>query len=391
MQDRPVQVLSPEARPRRRPRHRLAALLLAGALGPALAAHGEGAGARAREPAVPASRPDQLAVQVNDDRLTLAVAKVPQVYLYGPIDAGAPQRFEALVREGKIPQGADIYLNSSGGDVRAGLALGRLFRAGSMATHLGVPRRSRLALGPKIASCLDACAYAYAGGLFRWAATGSDRFGVQPLENLAGQSAAAPQLAAEIHAYLRELVAYPLAVALLTPPARGAAAATITPDQMRDTWLANNGRLPTTASYNLLAGAPMLTLSQTTREGEHRLTLLCKPDGLTLTASNALGALRARQMAVRANLSYLEIDQQRLLPQEARAATSAAGQSLVIERSLPRSELPRLLAAHSVGAWLADRGGAVRYGFTLWLDGVRAPLGSFAGACGQPAVPKRNP
>jgi hypothetical protein len=356
----------------------LPALLLAAALGPALPAHGAGARTSAREPQ---ANPSQLAVQINDDRLTLAVAKVPQVYLYGPIDTGSPQRFEALVRGGKIPQGADIYLNAGGGDVRAGMALGRLFRAGAMSVHLGVPRRSRLSYGPRIATCLDACAYAYAGGLFRWAATGNDRFGVQPLENLPGQSAPAAQLAAEIHAYLRELVGYPLAVALLTPPSRGAAAVTLTPDQMRDTWLANNGRLPTTASYSLQGGAPYLTLSQTTREGEHRITLLCKPDGIALTASNALGALRARQMAIRASVSYLELDQQRLLLQSARADASAAGQSLVIARTVSRGELPRLLAAHSLGAWLADRGGAVRYGFTLWLDGVRPQLGSFGSAC----------
>ena len=121
-----------------------------------------------------------MAIQVNDDRMTVSFAGAPQVYLYGAIDAGAPQRFEALVKSGKIPAGSDVYLNASQGDLAAGLALGRLFRAGDMTTHLGTPRKGRRSgyQGSKAAVCTGACAYAYLGGLFRWAPTGSDRIGL---------------------------------------------------------------------------------------------------------------------------------------------------------------------------------------------------------------------
>ena len=116
------------------------ALLLAACIAPVLNAHAKGLESRNRE----ASRETgagQLSIQVNDDRLTLAAAKVPQIYLYGVIDAGAPQRFEALMRSRKIPAGSDIYLDSLEGNRSAGIALGRLFRSNSMVTHLGTPRR----------------------------------------------------------------------------------------------------------------------------------------------------------------------------------------------------------------------------------------------------------
>ncbi|MCT6962810.1 hypothetical protein M1742_25060, partial [Salmonella enterica subsp. enterica serovar Typhimurium] len=77
--------------------------------------------------AAPAANGGQLAVQVNDDRITLSVAKVPQVYLYGTIDADAAQRVGAMIQSRKIPPNSDIYLNSPGGDLAAGMALGRLF------------------------------------------------------------------------------------------------------------------------------------------------------------------------------------------------------------------------------------------------------------------------
>jgi hypothetical protein len=142
----------------------------------------------------------QLSIQLNNDRMTLAITKVPQVYLYGVIDADAPQRFEAMVQQGKIPVGSDIYLDASDGDLHAGMALGRLFRKSAMVTHLGTPRRSRLAAKvSKAATCVGACSYAYFGGLYRWAPTGSDRIGLPSYHAMAAQTSE------EVAAYLKEM------------------------------------------------------------------------------------------------------------------------------------------------------------------------------------------
>ena len=358
--------------------HRLRLALLA-CVGLASAAIAHGAAPDNR-----ADAPGLLAIQVNADKLTLAVAKVPQIYLYGNIDAGAADRFEALVRSGKVPAGSDVYLNSPGGDLHAGMALGRIFRAQSIATHLGVPRKPSRSTTPtsKVAVCMDACTLAYMGGLFRWSPTGNDRFGALPLRT---QQGAAAQPADDVDAYLKELN--------LTAEAQygrkiQADPGVLTGDEMINSGLANNGRLAPTVSYHMMGNAPLLTLGQSARDGQYRITLLCKPDGLTVTAYYMVGVERAHKLVARANRSYFEINNQQTLPGD-RDAFSATSESVMISRPVPLSQMAQFLSARSVGAWLADRGGAVRYGFTIYLESVRNRLQSYSEACAQ--VGKNSP
>src|SRR5690242_13560019 len=102
----------------------------------------------------------RLNIHVLNDRLTLAVARHPQVYLYGRIDADAPRRFEKLMKSGRIAPGSDVYLDAREGEADAGMALGRLIRQGGMATHLSAPRKTFPHAGAsRTAECVDACAY----------------------------------------------------------------------------------------------------------------------------------------------------------------------------------------------------------------------------------------
>ncbi|PMQ04878.1 hypothetical protein DyAD56_12655 [Dyella sp. AD56] len=316
---------------------------------------------------------NQLAVQVNDDRMTLSVAKVPQVYLYGLIDADAAQRVGAMIQSRKIPPNSDIYLNSPGGDLAAGIALGRLFRAGNMTTHLGSPRRTATQpVFPKSSQCVDACAYAYAGGLFRWAPTGSDRFGAQPV---AGNASATMTTA-----YLKDMGVDPQVFG----SAPSGEVTWLDADQMRKDGLANNGRLLPTAVYGPANGGTSLTLTQQARDGEHRLILQCRPDGLSITANYAIGADRARQMVARATHSYFEIND-KPAADDNHANISTVGSSVVFTQSIPLTQLNQLPSAYLMAAWLADRGGNVRYGFWMEMDPVRNELRNFSNGCQQMA------
>ncbi|AIF46617.1 hypothetical protein HY57_04725 [Dyella japonica A8] len=342
-------------------------MLLGGAA--TMQAHAQGASRGAAQ----GTSGSQLAVQVNDDRITLSVAKVPQVYLYGPIDADAAQRVGALIQSRKIPPNSDIYLNSPGGDLAAGIALGRLFRAGNMTTHLGSPRRTATQpIFPKSSQCVDACAYAYAGGLFRWAPTGSDRFGAQPV---AGNASAATATA-----YLKDMGVDPQVFG----NASSSEVTWLDAEQMRKDGLANNGRLTPTAVYGPANGGTSLTLTQLARDGEHRLILQCHPDGLSITANYAIGADRARQMVARATHSYFEIND-KPAAEDNHANISTVGSSVVFTQSIPLAQLSQLPSAYLMAAWLADRGGSVRYGFWMEMDPVRNELRSFSSGCQQMA------
>ncbi|GGA20221.1 hypothetical protein [Dyella nitratireducens] len=319
----------------------------------------------------------QLNIQVNDDRMTLSMARVPQIYLYGPIDADAPQRFESLMRSGRIKQGSDVYLNSPGGSVDAGIALGRLFRQGSIVTHLGVPRLPKqTSTFNRSAMCEGACAYAYLGGLYRWAVSGSDRIGFPTYRD--------QQTPAEVTTYLKDMG---IDLATLTTTASGTAPAGSAPDptlwpngdEMIAKGLANNGRQNLIATYKYLQDQPYLELKQQDRNGEHKITFMCKPGGAELTTYNTIGAVRARGIVTREQHSYFEINQQETLPQE-RGGVSVVDESVVMQRIYPLNQLQQLASAKAMGAWVRDRAG-IRYGFAFEVTGVKKILNDFYDAC----------
>lgn len=316
---------------------------------------------------------NQLAIQVNDDRMTLAITKVPQVYLYGAIDVDAPARFEALMKSGRVRPGTDIYLNSSSGDINAGLALGRLFRSGSMSTHLGTPRPPRHATNfNRTAICEGACAYAYLGGVYRWAPAGSDRIGFPTYS--------AQQTPQNVAAYLKEMDIDASVLTATSPSTSPDPVMRPTSDQMLANGLANNGRQNLVATYKLSSGAPYLELKQIDRNGEHRITLLCKQGGAELTTYDTIGDMRARQILARTARSYFEINQQETLAQDQGA--TLLDQSIVIQRTYPLADLSRIASAQAMGAWVGDRRGLFRYGFAFEVGGVRKVLTDFYTACG---------
>jgi hypothetical protein len=327
--------------------------------------------------------PQRMAIQVNDDRMTVTMAGAPQIYLYGVIDADAPQRFEALVKSGKIPAGSDVYLNSSQGELAAGMALGRLFRAGSMTTHLGTPRRKGRGgyRGIKAAVCSGACVYAYFGGLYRWAPTGGDRIGL--IRHSAAGVAPIKSARGEADAYL-ESMGINLGALPPTQPSSTETPTWLTADQMTVAGLANNGRLPLKTKSWLLPPAPFLELHQDDRDGSHRLVLQCKPGSLTLTAHDLVGATRARQIVAHETRSYFEINRQEVLAAPRGAARVVDG-AVVITRSYPPAELGRLLSSTSIGAWVGGRRSAFRYGATFMLYPARHAIKDFYNACWRAA------
>ena len=367
---------------RRRLRGRLTAgaVLLAACLVGASSASALGAGDRAARGSR-AQSADQLSIQITDDKMTLAVTDVPQVYLHGVIDADAAQRFSAFMKSGKIPKGSDVYLNSSSGDVGAGIALGRLFRQGLMVTHLGIPRRKG---EPNISTCVGACTYAYFGGLYRWAPTGRDRIGIASYAAAASPAKSAGQATLEPDAVAAYLTDMGISIsALKLPPGSSSDGVTwLTADQMTSLGLANNGRLALSATYKPSAGAPYLVLDQVDRHGERRLTIECKPGVVTLTAINRVGADRAKQIVSRGSRSYFEINRQETLTQaQQQNGALVASESVTMTRTYPPARLQYIIYAQSVGAWVGDRNSAFRSGFTFDLEPVRKTLKDYYTAC----------
>lgn len=327
--------------------------------------------------AVPA-KVERLNIHVLNDRLTLAVARHPQVYLYGRIDADAPKRFSKLMQSGRIAPGSDVYLSAREGDVAAGMALGRLIRQGGMATHLGAPRKSfPRATASRTALCVDSCAYAFFGGLYRWAPSGSDRLGLTvPLSPAA-------------NAYLKDMQIDPGDLTL-APGAPAGPVLWLTAERLEMTGATNNGRLPPVAHYDITSATPTLDLRQLDRKGEHRLTVTCRPGQTLVVAYERVGALRARQIVARGARSYFALNGRPILASQ--DGVSAEGDMLLIRRNYPPSDLVDLLFAGSIGAWVDGRSAAFRDGFELHPWGAYKQLKVFYHACWRaaPWPPRAN-
>src|SRR5262249_55089656 len=117
------------------------------------------------------------------------------VYLDGQIDAGAPTRLsEALDGvEGKIA----VWLNSAGGNVFAGMQLGRIIRQHGAWTHI-INYRTLLP-----GECYSACALAFLGGVYRFSDNAA-RYGVHPASTT-GERDLGKDFSAAIGSYIREM------------------------------------------------------------------------------------------------------------------------------------------------------------------------------------------
>ena len=87
------------------------------------------------------------------------------ILLDGYIDALASNRLGALVAQQGITE-ADVYFNSPGGSLIAGMAIGRLLRQRGYDTHVGKRTTDVHELVGGV--CYSACPFAYAGGVRRY-------------------------------------------------------------------------------------------------------------------------------------------------------------------------------------------------------------------------------
>ncbi|TAM13827.1 MAG: hypothetical protein EPN68_18620, partial [Rhodanobacter sp.] len=256
-----------------------------------------------------------LTVHLRSDRMTLRMAKAPQLYLAGTIDAGAVAQVQQLLQSGRLSPGTDVYLDSSNGDVASGMALGKLFRNARFNTHLGAWRSgSWRASGSSAlpATCLDACAYAYLGGVYRWSPSGADRIGLHenllPDRTTTAPGTPPPQ---QLRDYMASMGVRPVYFAQVSQLVMNGIAWWNT-EKMAPWLVANNGRLPPTASYRKAPGAPVLTLTQEVRGNRSLMVLQCVSGKFSLTARYVQSDSSAERLAPRTMYAYFEVGKQAL-------------------------------------------------------------------------------
>jgi hypothetical protein len=349
------------------------------------------AAAQANQKAEAAPKDPPLSITVDDSALTLMILRVPTVYVSGVIDHGSPERFEALMRAGKVPVGAIIYLNSPGGDLAAGLELGRLFRKGEMRIYIDKPLEvvQHEGKGTPQAICVSACAYAYFGGTYRMAPSGDHQFGIHQFyfgNTHMADVGSIQQASGTVVSYLQEMGIDPN-VFLLASTADRSQVVWLTGPQMLQAGLANNGKDPLKATVKLAAGHPYLVLQQDTFEGIHKIGFECLGKQVMLTSFYMVGQQRAQEIVQRGIRSYFEVNERPVLIQE-KDGVVASGQSVSSMRMVPLDFLRAMQSTESIGAWLDDMNGTHRYGFTIQLQPVWSDIQNYYRNCLEMPAPK---
>lgn len=99
------------------------------------------------------------------------------IYLDGEIDAQAGKRLEAFLKKNNVAYTSTVVLNSPGGNLGAGMELGRVIRKYGLSTTVGRKEVHPAYDSVTAGACMSSCTLAYLGGTFRYLPEQS-RFGV---------------------------------------------------------------------------------------------------------------------------------------------------------------------------------------------------------------------
>jgi len=239
------------------------------------------------------------------------------VYLDGRIDADAPRRLsEAL--DGVDGQIA-VWLNSPGGNLFAGMQLGRIIRQHGASTHIIDYRTLRPG------KCYSACAMTFLGGVYRFNDNGA-RYGVHRASLLVGPTGEVDlgqHLSAAIGSYIREMGVDPRLLDLCMKAGRDEMYV-LSPHEAKDLGVVNNGRKSPEWSLAAFPGGTLLQGRQATADGTGTVFFSCDQ---TQTVFGAVhdSAGRAEPGAAEAGRHLVTIGRHEAIPLKALSVSDRDG------------------------------------------------------------------
>jgi len=296
------------------------------------------------------------------------------VYLDGRIDSGAPDRLSRALGETQGP--IAIWLNSPGGNLFAGMRLGRIIRAHGASTHIVDFRTLRPG------ECYSACAMAFLGGVHRFSDHGA-RYGVHraslPVDRATGQRDLGGDLSAAIGSYVREMGVDARLLDLWSKAAPDEMYM-LSPRQARELRVVYDGREPPEWSIAPYPGGTMLQGRQTTDEGSGTVFFSC--DGRQTTFGSVYeGAGEGQAAAERGWSHVLTLDRDEAIPLKALAVSSKDG--VIRSTFVVPADLVRLaMSAKRIGHRMRSSSGSPSIGASVDVDEKAALMvRTFLGRC----------
>jgi hypothetical protein len=202
------------------------------------------------------------------------------VYLDGTIDEDAPARLSGALAG--IADKIAVWLNSPGGNLFAGMELGRIIRRHRASTHI-IDRRTLLP-----GECYSACALAFLGGVHRFNDNAA-RYGVHraslSVRSSAGDVDLAPHLSAAIRDYIREM-GVDVRLLELWMKAGPDEMYVLTPQEARDLRVSHDGRQPPKWTIVTTPRGRVLQGQQTTTDGTGTVSFSCDDKQTVLEATH---------------------------------------------------------------------------------------------------------
>lgn len=299
-----------------------------------------------------------------------------EIFASGEIDENAAQRLAQFVSNNKIDH-ATVVLNSPGGSLGGGINLGRAIRELNFNTRVGSMTRRANAI------CASSCAYAFAGGVYRYFSSDSARLGIHQFYQ-AGDNRVdagdAQQISSVIVDHLQTMGVDPQAFVVASAVA-GDSMVWLSVSDAVALGLANNGSDPTTVEIRMSGAAPYLRLEQSHATVTARALLGCDAGKIGLMAGIVTTPELSQERWEGLQRNYLEdADGRELLPSSGQVGAKAVGSVLWLDRSLDQASLGRLLSASQLGIW-TENGGPMRWGATLDLRPAKEKLRYFVSNC----------
>lgn len=300
------------------------------------------------------------------------------VVLDGEIDAGTPARVaEALRRTGM--DGVDVYINSPGGNLLAGMEIGRMIRQSGANTYIGglAPGPSSPIPGvPSVKSvpgvCYSACALAFLGGVYRYASNGSE-YGVHRFSSRSGPTGSdldtAQIISAAIGTFIREMEVDPGLFDLMVQEGKDKIRILSKMELMRLN-VVNNGRKRPVWSIEVVEGAQYLRGMQDNVYGQGKAILLCYDNRILYQSHYQAGTEMANSIASGGWFHSLLVDDKTLpLPEPARI--SATGNEIYTVFALTSEQALAIASSSSMGhAMQRARDAPVFVGYQIDIPGA---------------------
>ena len=302
-----------------------------------------------------------------------------EIYADGDIDPMASERFEQFINAHSFDSNKTIVIfNSLGGSLLSGIKLGKVIRNNNFDTGIGILGKDWQR--PTNGVCASACAYAFAGGNWRYFDDKSEMLGIHQFfdtenENI-GNIGETQIISSLIVNYLREMGVDPYTFALASKTSSNEML-WLNVGQASKLGLVNNGVKPTTYEIKLMGLSPYIKIEQIRKDVGTRVLLYCDTGKLVMEAGIVTTPEASAEHMRSINRSYIETTSNpHLLDIKSNQNVTASGHVVWLIRVLDNSEFLSIANSEKIGIW-TENGGVLKWGAILDIKPIRKKLMAF--------------